>query len=214
MALTVLCAMACVVLVYAEYTKASLVRIAAKLFASSAFVALAIVLPGTGNYAKAIVIGLVFGALGDAALLGKGSAAFMLGLVAFLIGHLAYVGAMTVPLAPGAWLAGAGVLAALPVVVGGTALVLLWPKLGSMRLPVIIYVLTIVTMVIGALAVWRTDALPSPQSDRLAIGATLFFVSDLAVARDKFVAASFVNRAWGLPAYYAGQLFIVWSMSG
>ena len=46
----------------------------------------------------------------------------------------------------------------------------------------------------------------------LLAGAALFFVSDLAVARDKFVGASFLNRAWGLPAYYAGQLLIAWSL--
>ena len=36
---------------------------------------------------------------------------------------------------------------------------------------------------------------------RVAIGAVMFFVSDLSVARDKFVAPGFGNRAWGLPLY-------------
>jgi len=46
----------------------------------------------------------------------------------------------------------------------------------------------------------------------LLAGAALFFVSDLAVARDRFVAPGFANRLWGLPAYYAGQLLIAWSI--
>jgi uncharacterized membrane protein YhhN len=41
-------------------------------------------------------------------------------------------------------------------------------------------------------------------------GAVLFFVSDVAVARDRFVEPSWKNRAWGLPAYYAGQLLLAW----
>jgi uncharacterized membrane protein YhhN len=43
-------------------------------------------------------------------------------------------------------------------------------------------------------------------------GAVLFFASDLAVARDKLVAPSFTNHAWGVPAYYAGQLLIAWAL--
>jgi len=31
-------------------------------------------------------------------------------------------------------------------------------------------------------------------------------VSDLSVARDRFVSRSFSNRAWGLPLYYAAQI--------
>ncbi len=37
-------------------------------------------------------------------------------------------------------------------------------------------------------------------------GAVLFFLSDLAVARDKFVTPGFPNRAVGLPMYYAAQI--------
>jgi uncharacterized membrane protein YhhN len=67
-------------------------------------------------------------------------------------------------------------------------------------------------MVVGAIAAYRAGALPDPQRTRLLAGAALFFVSDLAVARDRFVAHGFANRLWGLPAYYAGQLLIAWSI--
>ena len=50
------------------------------------------------------------------------------------------------------------------------------------------------------------------RNPRFLAGAVLFFASDLGVARDKFVAPGFPNRAWGLPAYYAGQLLIAWSL--
>jgi uncharacterized membrane protein YhhN len=42
----------------------------------------------------------------------------------------------------------------------------------------------------------------------LAAGAVLFYLSDLAVARDRLVVKRFASRAWGLPAYYAGQLLL------
>ena len=44
------------------------------------------------------------------------------------------------------------------------------------------------------------------------IGALLFFASDLAVARDKFVAPGVINKLWGLPAYYGGQLLLAWAV--
>jgi hypothetical protein len=39
-------------------------------------------------------------------------------------------------------------------------------------------------------------------------------IADLAVARDRFVAPSFASKLCGLPAYYAGQLLLAWSISG
>jgi hypothetical protein len=41
-----------------------------------------------------------------------------------------------------------------------------------------------------------------------AVGAILFYLSDLAVARQRFVQQSFINRALGLPIYYLGQLLL------
>ena len=68
-----------------------------------------------------------------------------------------------------------------------------------MKGPVVAYVVAIVAMVIAAIALGDT---------RFVIGAALFFASDLAVARDKFVAPGVINHAWGSPAYYAAQLLI------
>jgi len=39
-------------------------------------------------------------------------------------------------------------------------------------------------------------------------GAVLFWLSDLAVARDRFVRPGFVNPLVGLPLYYAAQLLL------
>jgi len=42
----------------------------------------------------------------------------------------------------------------------------------------------------------------------IALGAAMFALSDVSVARDRFVAKAFVNRAWGLPLYFAAQLIL------
>lgn len=203
-AATLLCAFACSILVLAEYKKWRLVRIAAKTIASLAFINVGVLAGAGTDFARWVWIGLVLGAVGDVALLGKGDRPFLVGLGAFLLGHLAYVVAAGTVVAPSAWLDAAGALAVVPTIVGAAALAWLWPRLGPMKLPVIAYVVTIILMVIGAVAT---------RHDPFMLGAVLFFASDLAVARDKFVAAGFVNRAWGLPCYYAGQLLIAWSLA-
>ena len=214
---TVISAVACLVLVAAEYKHWRVVRAIAKAIASGAFITVAVMTLTScvprgstwSEYQLWIIVGLVLGAAGDIALLGKSSGAFLVGLVAFLLGHIAYVVAFAQLAAPRAWV---DIRALAPIAVGGTALRLLWPRLGEMRVPVIAYVLTIVTMVSAAIAAARLSTLPEQNRMLLLAGAVLFFVSDLAVARDKFVGASFINRAWGLPAYYAGQLLIAWSL--
>jgi uncharacterized membrane protein YhhN len=59
-------------------------------------------------------------------------------------------------------------------------------------------------MVWGGFSTWWRQALPWTA----AVGALLFYLSDLAVARHRFVHPAFVNRAIGLPLYYVGQLLI------
>ena len=40
-----------------------------------------------------------------------------------------------------------------------------------------------------------------------------FYLSDLAVARDRFVSPGFANALWGLPLYYVAQLLFAYSAS-
>lgn len=211
---TLACACACCALVVAEYRHAKIARAVAKPIASLAFIAVGYAASHAGtSFERHILLGLVLGAAGDVALLGSSNRAFIAGLLAFLLGHLAYAIACLHVVDPSATLRLAGVYTAAPAVVGLGALVWLWPRLGKLRVPVIFYVATIIAMVIAAIAVARSDFMPARNRELLLAGAVLFFASDLAVARDKFVEKSFTNRAWGLPAYYAGQLLIAWSLA-
>lgn len=211
LAATIVCAVACGVLVFAEWRRDSRLRMIAKTIASLAFVAVALLGFRDSTYARWIVAGLAFGVVGDLALLGRSNRSFLVGLGAFLLGHLSYVVACGEVRSPLDWLTDAHAFVLIPIAVALTALQWLWPRLGSMRIPVIGYMLAIVAMMIGAIAVARASGLPTRTC--LVTGAALFFASDLAVARDKFVEQSFTNRAWGLPAYYAGQLLIAWSVT-
>lgn len=237
---TIACALACATLVVAERRRRPALRVAAKLIASAAFVGvgtlamLAYVQPPAPHvhdesspelFAPWMLAGLVLGAVGDVALLGASERAFAIGLVAFLLGHLAYIVGIAQHVPPDVWLAQAGTLALIPVGIGALVLARLWLRLGRMRLPVICYVAAIITMMIGALAAARvttSGAVPEgviwqplapPGRQLLVAGAALFFASDLAVARDRFIAPTFANKALGLPAYYAGQLLIAWSLA-
>jgi uncharacterized membrane protein YhhN len=211
--LTVACLVACGVLVYAEYRAIPRLRVLAKCLASAAFVAIGLPASDPSCFAQWMFAGLVLGAIGDVALLRPGKRAFLAGLGAFLLGHLAYVIGIAQLESPVRWFADAGWLAALPIAGGLVVLAVLWRRLGALRLPVIAYVGAIVAMVIAAVAAYRAGVLPSPQREWLAMGAVLFFVSDLAVARDRFVGRAFANKLWGLPAYYAAQILIAWSIT-
>src|SRR5262245_1399224 len=72
---------------------------------------------------------------------------------------------------------------------------------GPLRLAVPAYGLAIGAMV--ALAAGAAASLGRPA---LAAGAALFALSDLSVARERFLAPGLANSAWGLPGYFAAQL--------
>ncbi len=51
----------------------------------------------------------------------------------------------------------------------------------------------------------RNATIVFEQDGRIIGAAVMFYFSDLAVARDRFVEPGPVNRLWGLPLYYAAQ---------
>ena len=75
---------------------------------------------------------------------------------------------------------------------------------GLYRFAVPAYVLAIVMMVSLSVA-----ASVATGTWSLAAGAVLFAVSDISVARDRFVSPGYVNRLWGLPLYYLAQIVLV-----
>jgi uncharacterized membrane protein YhhN len=177
----------------AESRGALAARAAGKLGASLVFVALALARGVESAFDRAVLAGLVLSVVGDGLLLSRRRPAFLGGLVAFLLAHVAYAVAFAGPSRP-SLLAGVLVLA-----ITAAVLLWLWPRLGDLRWPVLAY-----CAVIGAM-LWLALGVARPE---VRLGALLFFVSDLFVARDRFVHAGLVNRLVGLPLYYAAQVLL------
>ncbi|MCJ7754599.1 MAG: lysoplasmalogenase [Thermoanaerobaculales bacterium] len=175
-------------------------EVISKTAASVTFVALGWVRWSAGDIVGGwLLAGLAFCALGDLLLLGKRT--FDPGLLAFLLGHVLYILGFRAALPISGW----PLVAALPLVVAAIAAIRwMWPHLGHRRSTVTFYIVVISIMVWGGLSTWWLGALPWTA----AVGALLFYLSDLAVARHRFVHPAFINRAIGLPLYYAGQLLI------
>lgn len=130
-------------------------------------------------YRLAILIGLVFSLAGDVFLMLPRDR-FIVGLASFLLAHLAYIAAFgaTGPTASDTQLL-------LPLgVVAAILLRLLWPGLGKLRIPVVLYTATIVVMVWRAWA--RSRGIPSLGTALAASGAALFLVSDALLALNRF----------------------------
>lgn len=178
-----------------------------KPLAAAGYVALALAFGALDStYGLLILTGLGLSFLGDVFLIPEDSpGVFRAGILAFLLGHVAY----TVAFAQRGLDAAASLVAAV-VVIAIAAGVLRWlrPYVGAdMRIPVYAYVLVISTMVVFAVGTSVAGLRPD-----ILVGALLFYLSDLAVARDRFVSPGFGNRAWGLPFYFFGQLVLAASV--
>jgi uncharacterized membrane protein YhhN len=184
--------------------KQSTWALAAKALASVGFVALALTREAAASgYGRLILIGLIFGLVGDLLLEVRAAAGFLFGLGAFLFGHLAYTGAFALDQPD--W--GLTASAAVALTVFGIR-VARWlkPHLPpGLKVPVRIYIVVILAMTATGVGLADHRILAS-------IGAVAFLASDLAVARQRFVHPGFVNSAIGLPLYYLGQVLLAWSI--
>ncbi|MBM4327703.1 MAG: lysoplasmalogenase [Deltaproteobacteria bacterium] len=161
------------------------------------------------TYFHWVLVGLVLGLVGDVCLALPGERAFRAGLVAFLAGHVLYIVAFASLTRSNDWIS----IVAL-VIVGASVAVFLWlrPRLGPMTSPVGAYVIVISVMLIAAWAAYCNPAIHPMGGAAIFVGALLFYLSDLFVARDRFVHRQFLNRLVGLPFYYAGQFLIAFSV--
>jgi len=196
---TALCTLA---LLGAEWRRSQPGKWLSKPLASLGFVLTAWLLGAPeGRYGQAVLVALTLSLVGDVLLIPKSKAIFRVGVLAFLCGHLAFLVAFFQrPVNLRVAAAVLGVAGGLAFIVGRW---LLQRVEGGMRGPVIAYIAVISTMLAAA---------AGTRVPLIAVGALCFYLSDLSVARDRFVAAGFVNRAWGLPLYYGAQLLLAWSV--
>lgn len=159
------------------------------------------------RYGHWVLLGLLLGAAGDVLLIPlQRPRVFLAGMNAFLLGHVAYVVAFAMLELDAGGAATAGLL----MIIAGIALArwLLPQTPEEFRLPVLSYL-----GVIGVMVVVAVSAVAAGAPWLVAAGAIGFALSDVSVARDRFVQPSFVNRVWGLPLYFASQMLIALSPS-
>ncbi len=201
-----LTAVALAVLLAGEAVHNQPVKALSKPLASAGFIGLALAAGALGSvYGRWVLAALALSWLGDVFLLSSKPRPFLLGLASFLLAHVAYAVAFVAFGQRLAW--SLAVLAALAL---PAFFVLRWlrPHLPpAMRLPVQAYVAVISGMMALAAGTFAAGAHPI-----LPVGAAAFYLSDLTVARDRFVAPGFVNRAIGLPLYYISQLCLAWTV--
>lgn len=170
-----------------------------KPLASAAFVGLAVSRAGASAPERWFLLALAFCVVGDIALLGRSTSMFLAGLGAFLLGHVGFLGAfLSRGVDPRA--------SAMALVPLSIIFVTVWRWLlphvrAGMRGPVVAYMVVITAMVACAFGTHAMRAAPA-----WVVAAVAFFISDLAVARRRFVAPDGINRLWGLPLYYGAQL--------
>ena len=196
-------------LLYAEKREKRTGMVPAKGILSSLFILAAVIQPHpVAAYYRFLLAGLLFCLVGDVCLALPQKKAFLVGLVSFLVGHVLYIFAFATVAGAGLW-----TLAGFPVVLVASGIVYLRlvPHLGAMKLPVLLYVLVITVMLTGAWAVLGETGIACSGRGMIFAGALLFYLSDLFVARHRFVKKELFNRLVGLPLYYAGQFLLAFS---
>ena len=165
-----------------------------------------------GFPSKKILLGaLLFSWIGDVILLFANIAEiyFILGLVAFLLSHVIYIilfnkqNKPDIPKNKGIFFIG---LIAIVIYLAAMLTVLL-PKLGDLQLPVIVYALTISTMLLYAFSgylIWK-----KPANTYIFIGAIIFVLSDSILAMDKFYEPIYKNSFFIMLTYLMAQYLIV-----
>jgi len=161
------------------------------------------------SYFAWLLPGLIFCLGGDVFLALPQKKMFFPGLVSFLVGHIFYVICFFYTAPPTALV----LWGALPVSIASLLIFFrLKPHLGDMMIPVLAYIVVITIMVCGAFSLLLEPGLGLSGRILAFSGALTFYVSDLFVARDRFVKKEPINRILGLPLYFGGQFLLAFSI--
>jgi len=154
------------------------------------------------TFARWVTAGIALSVIGDIALLSESNRAFMVGLVAFLLAHVAYVIGF---LGIAVWSPHVAIVA---VVVGLSSVLLvraIWKGAAGMHAATIAYAAVISAMVITASATVGGPLLMAPYA---AVGAVLFYVSDSSLALNRFRRPVPHIALYAMGIYWLGQLGI------
>jgi uncharacterized membrane protein YhhN len=202
--LCALCLLTATGYIVASWSESKLLAGSCKAFASLAFVFLALFNEASeSTYGRYVLLALTLSLIGDLCLLSRKSHFLLAGIAAFFFAHVAYVGAFLQLEADAPYFMIALVCSSVAAIF---ILRWIWGFLeGPYRVAVPAYLVVMIVMASLAIA---ANSVPF-----LGIAAILFAVSDMSVARDRFVKRDIVNKAWGLPLYYIAQLLFAASVA-
>lgn len=170
-------------------------------------------LTNTPERSSLFLIAMAFCWLGDVLLMFQSEQQifFMAGLVSFLIGHILYIityRQMRNAIGNHELLGTQKVRYSLPIVLAGTGLVvILYPSLGELTVPVMIYALVLTIMVLQAL--FRFGFTNKRSFTLLFAGALFFMASDSLLAINKFLEPLPLASLSIMATYIAAQYLIV-----
>lgn len=136
---------------------------------------------------------------------------FMMGLFAFLIGHLLYILAYRTHQSGDpekGLLTTQKIRYSFPIILAGTGLiVILFPTLGDLKLPVLVYAIVLIVMTMTAL--FRYGRTNTDSFWLVFVGAVLFMVSDSILAMNRFYSPIPFGEFLIMLTYSAAQFLIV-----
>jgi uncharacterized membrane protein YhhN len=157
-------------------------------------------------------VGILFSLAGDVLLMISLERMFLPGLVAFLLAHAAYIIGFNTPLpALSAW----GLILAVFVGLGGARIIrrILTPLAAQgqahLRLPIALYGVVISLMLLSALLKLTDISWNALAALLVALGAFLFYISDIILAWVKFIAPIHNGRIYNILAYHLGQIALI-----
>jgi uncharacterized membrane protein YhhN len=163
------------------------------------------------TYSAGVLLGLTLSFGGDLALMfEENRRAFTVGLGFFLLAHVTYAVVFAL-LGRVSWWDALSTVILLAAGVGVYRV--LKANLGAMRGPVIAYTVVISVMVSRAVSTLSSPELGARQAVMVAVGAVLFYVSDVILAASRFW-KPWEYRRISLAFYYGGQLLIALAASG
>ena len=157
-------------------------------------------------------VGIIFSLAGDILLMLSLDRFFIFGLIAFLLAHAAYVVGFNIPL-PGLSLW--GIVFAVMVSLGGARIIrrileaLAAKGQARMRMPIILYSTVISIMLLSAMMKIMDITWGSNAALLVSGGAFMFYISDIILAWNKFVAPIQHGRIYNIAAYHIGQIMLI-----
>jgi uncharacterized membrane protein YhhN len=161
-------------------------------------------------YTIGVLFALLFSLGGDIALMFQEKRkAFIMGLVLFVVAHITYTGVFLFMGRFSAW----DTLSTVVLFAAGVGFYrLIKPGLGSLKGPVIGYIVVISFMVSRALSAFMSPVFHLGQALMIGFGALLFYFSDVILAVNKFWRPWRYHRV-SLVFYYSGQCLIALAAS-